>query len=80
MRTLSIKLPKTLEAKLAAAARRKATSKSVVVREALEAFLSQNGGPAPTSFAALAKDFIGCVDGGPRDLSYGKKHMRGFGK
>jgi hypothetical protein len=52
----------------------------MVVREALEDYLSRDGQPDPISFAALAKEFIGCVHGGPPDLSSNKKHMKGFGR
>jgi hypothetical protein len=80
MTTLSLKIPKTLEAKLNSTARRRRTTKSIVVREALEDYLSRDGQPSPSSFAALAKEFIGCVKGGPPDLATNKKHMKGFGR
>lgn len=80
MKSLSLKLSRTLEARLAAAARRSGRSKSAMVREALQAYLSRSGDAAVTSFATLAKDFLGCVDGGPPDLSYNQKLLKGLGK
>lgn len=80
MQNLSLKLPKTLGAKLTAAAKRRGASKSAVVREALHDYLDREGTPAAaTSFAELAREFIGCVDGGPVDLSYHQRHLKGFG-
>ena len=79
MQNISLKLPKTLEVKLTAAAKRRGASKSAVVREALHDYLEHDGAPAANSFAELAREFIGCVDGGPRDLSFNKRHLKGFG-
>lgn len=80
MNAISLKLPKTLDAKLAAAAKRRGATKSAIVREAIESYLNGNRARSQPSFAELAKDFIGCVDGGPPDLSYNKKYLKGFGK
>ncbi len=80
MKSLSLKLPRGLDSKLTAAARRNRTSKSAVVRDALEAYFANGRKPLPGSFAEAAKDLIGCVDFGPGDLSYNKKHMKGFGR
>ncbi|MDZ8226035.1 MULTISPECIES: DUF2281 domain-containing protein [unclassified Nostoc] len=32
------------------------------------------------SFLEAAKEFIGCVDGGPGDLATNKKYLEGFGR
>ena len=64
MKSLSLRLPNSLASKLSAAARKRRASKSVVVREALEAYLSN-----PFS-----------LHGGPGDLSHNPKHMEGFGQ
>jgi hypothetical protein len=81
MQNISLKLPKTLGTKLTAAAKRRGASKSAIVREALHHYLDLDGVPAHTnSFAELAREFIGCIDDdGPVDLSYHKRHMKGFG-
>ena len=80
METLSLKLPKELSVQLEAAAKRRKASKKAIVRAALEKYLAQEEPLPPGSFAALTKEFIGCLDGGPPDLSHNKKHMEGFGK
>jgi predicted DNA-binding protein len=80
MKTISLKLPKALDAKLYVTAKRRGATKSAIVREAIEDYLSRNGTTSSLSVAELAKELIGCVDGGPRDLSYNKKHMKGFGR
>jgi len=80
MKTTAVILPNALDAKLASVARQRRTTKSAIVRAALEQYLARNAEPSPESFAALAKDLIGCVSGGPPDLSYNKKHMEGFGR
>lgn len=80
MNTISLKLPKSLDTKLAATAKRRGASKSAIVREAIEDYFARNGATPSLSVAELAKELIGCVKGGPPDLSYNKKYMRGFGK
>ena len=61
-------------------AKRRGASKSAIVREAIEDYFAKNGAASSLSVAELAKELIGCVDGGPTDLSYNKKHMKGYGK
>jgi hypothetical protein len=80
MKTISVTLSEALDAKLASAAKQQGTTKSAIVRVALTHYLARNAEPPPESFAALAKDLIGCVPGGPPDLSYNKKHLEGFGR
>jgi predicted transcriptional regulator len=80
MNTLSLKLPDAVHAKLSLVAKRRGATKSAVIREALQDYLARQGVSSPGSFAALAKDFMGCIDGGPADLSHNKKHMKGFGR
>ena len=80
MKTISLKLPRTLDAKLSAVAKRQGATKSAIVREALESYLNGDRTRFQPSFAELAKDFIGCVEGAPPDLSYNKKYLKGFGK
>jgi predicted DNA-binding protein len=80
MNTISLKLSKELDAKLSTVAKRRGTTKSAIMRAALKQYLGRNGNVPPESFAVLAKEFIGSARGGPRDLSYNKKHMEGFGR
>ena len=78
MKALSLKLPDALDAKLAAAARRRRTSKSAVVRDALEAFLGAKGVRSGSALD-LVRDLAGCVEG-PGDLSYNKAYLRDLGR
>jgi predicted DNA-binding protein len=80
MNTISLKLSTDLDAKLAAVAKRRGTTKSAVVRAALKQYLEPTGAASPESFAVLAREFIGSASGGPPDLSYNKKHMEGYGR
>lgn len=79
MRTMSLKLPESLDERLAVVAAERSATKSAVVREALETYLRRRKGVQPRSCLALASDLVGCV-AGPTDLSFHKKHLKGFGK
>lgn len=74
MRSVSVRLPAEVDEMLTEVARRRRTSRSAVVRDALEA-LSRSG---PKTVAALAGDLVGCVEG-PGDLSTNPKYMDDFG-
>ena len=54
-------------------------SKSAVVREILDEYLSQGKPAAEVSCLDLAGDLIGCVEG-PGDLSTNPRYMSGFGR
>lgn len=75
MRTISLKLTEELEVRLALLAKQRRTSRSEVIRAALEAFEPLR----VTSFAAAAADLVGSVEG-PRDLSTSKRHLEGYGR
>ena len=79
MRSLSLKLPESLLAKLNLAAKRRGESMSALVREAIEAFLDAGPGRGKGSCLDLASDLAGSVKG-PRDLSFDKEHMGGYGQ
>lgn len=82
MKTLSLKLPASLKAKLDRVARQRGQSKSELVRAALEQFLAAKRRPEskrPISALELAGDLVGCVEG-PGDLATNPKYMEGFGK
>ena len=81
MRTVTIKLPDGLAARLEGLVRRRSTTRSAVVREAVESLLSREGSDADAgSCLDLARDLAGSLAGGPKDLSSNKKHLRGFGR
>ncbi len=77
---ITIRISESLVKRLKKHARMRRRSESALVREALENYL----GEAPTSSSAydLAREagLIGCVRGGPSDLSTNRKHFEGFGK
>lgn len=79
MKTLTLKLDESLCAKVVALAKRRGTTRSSVVRDAIKACLEeQKGGPVGSALA-LAKDLAGCLTG-PADLSTNRVHSRGFGR
>jgi len=75
MRVVSIKLPEGLDHELTEIARRRNTSRSAILREALEAFARGS----KRSVTAAAGDLVGSVRG-PRDLSTNPKHLTGYGE
>ena len=79
MKTVSLKLPDALDVKLSVFIRKRKVSKSVVIRDALEAYLAQEDEVDPSSFLESARDLCGSVDG-PEDLSTNPKHLDGYGQ
>jgi len=79
MKTLTVKVPEKLDLKLSAVAAKSGESKSDLIRAAIESILKINEAIAPTSCLDMAKDLVGSVEG-PSDLSYNKKHLKGYGK
>ncbi len=79
MKTLSLKLPESLFAKLTSTARERGESRSALVREAIETFIGGDNHISKGSCLDLSKDLVGCVKG-PADLSFNKKRMRGYGQ
>jgi len=79
MATFTCKLPPDLDARLAATSRARRTTKSVVVREILDAQLSRR--PARQKLRAydLVKHLVGRLSG-PRDLSRNARHLDDFGE
>ena len=75
MRTVSFKLPEHLDDALSDLARRRKSSRSALVREALEGLAS--GGRR--SVTAAVDALLGPLDG-PTDLSTNPRHMVGYGK
>jgi predicted transcriptional regulator len=79
MTTISLKLPESLAAKLTATAQNMGMSKSALVRQVLEEYLANDKTAVSGSCLELAADLVGSLSG-PGDLSFDKKHFRGFGK
>jgi metal-responsive CopG/Arc/MetJ family transcriptional regulator len=82
MKTISLKLPEGLHAKLERASKQRNRSKSDLVRDALEQFLNGEQRPKAkrvVSALELAGDLVGCVEG-PGDLSTNPKYLEDLGK
>lgn len=78
MKTISLKLPDEVDARLEARARELGRTKSDVTREALKRFLNE-GPTSGVSCLDLVRDLVGVVRG-PGDLASNKKHLRGYGR
>jgi predicted DNA-binding protein len=76
--TLSIKVSPHTKAELKAEARRRRTTPSHLLREAVEHVLSGRKS-RPTCFDA-AEDLLKNLDGGARDLSTHPRHLDEFGR
>ncbi len=82
MKTLSLKLPSRLSARLERVAKKRGQTKSELVRTALEQFLDRRPltrkAPQADSALALAGELVGgCA--GPGDLSTNPAYLEGFG-
>ena len=75
MRTVSFKLPEELNEELNRLARDLGTSRSALVREAIESLANAR----QRSVVALAGDLVGSLDG-PEDLATDRKHLAGYGR
>ena len=75
MRTVSLKLPEDLDQALTELAERRHTSRSALLREAVERLTREER----KTVGELASDLMGCVEG-PGDLATNPKHMKGFGE
>ena len=75
MRTITIKLPEHLERLLDELARQRGSTRSAVLRDALEAY----AGRARPTATAVAGDLVGSLRG-PRDLSTSPSHLDDFGE
>jgi ribbon-helix-helix CopG family protein len=78
MRTLTLKVPRALAIRLNAAVRRRGTTQSRLIREALEAHLVGARRRSGSCFD-LAEDLAGSVTGSS-DLSYNKRRLRHYGR
>jgi hypothetical protein len=78
MRTVTVKLSRSLANRLAAKARQRGGSQSDVIRAALEAHLA--GAVPGGSCLDLVRDLAGAVRSAPEDLSSNRRHLRGYGR
>ena len=79
--TTTVKLSPSLNVRVLSTARKRSTTKSTVIRDALEAYCpAENEAQAqPGSFLEVAREFAGCL-AGPADLSFNKKHLERYGR
>jgi len=80
MQTISLKLPDSLLARLEKESRQRRTSKSALVRAALERELSSGPRKRKPSCYDLARDLAGSVKGLPKDIATNPKYLEGFGE
>jgi len=77
MKTITIKVPESLEKKVVYEAQRQGISKSSLVREALASYLQT--AEKKDSALDLIRDIVGSVDG-PEDLSTNPEYLRDLGE
>ncbi len=80
MRTISLKLPERLLARLEEESRARRTTKSRVVRECLERGLAEAKARTEASCYDLAQDLAGSLKGLPADIATNSKYLEGFGR
>jgi hypothetical protein len=79
MTTISLKVPDELLSRLDSMARAKRTSRSSLVREALEEKIKASSRKTPLSLYEQSSDLCGKGKSGITDLASNPKHMKGFG-
>jgi hypothetical protein len=79
MRTITLKLPDGLAARVSAAVRRRGVTPSALVRSALEDRLGPEKNDRPGSCLELARDLRGSL-AGPTDLSSNRAHLKDYGR
>ena len=77
---ITVRIEESLRDKLDSIAESAGKTESDIVRDAIEDYVSRNG-PVATAYDAFKKaGVIGCVKGGPKDLSTNPKYMESFGR
>jgi Arc/MetJ-type ribon-helix-helix transcriptional regulator len=80
VRTITCKIPEKLDTELEAIARRKKTSKSEVVRDAILTSIEREKDQVRLSAHDLMQEGCGIVRGPERDRSWNRKRLEGFGR
>jgi predicted DNA-binding protein len=80
MRTISLKLPDHLLARLSEEACKRRMTKSSLVRESLEKTLLNGAAAGTVSCYDLARDLAGMLKRLPEDLADDPKYLRRFGE
>jgi hypothetical protein len=79
MKSISLKLPDDLYAKLVRLSKHRSAAKSDLIRDALEAYFAGVTYGSRLSCAELAGDLVGSL-AGPSDLATNPKHLREYGR
>ena len=79
MKTISLKIPNELLSRMDALAHANRTSRSALLREALETTLQAASGEAAPSLYERTADLCGKGRSGLGDLASNPKHLEGFG-
>lgn len=77
---LTIRVDDELQKQLAMVAHATGKTESQVVRDALRDYIARHGHVQTCYDVARAAGLIGCVKGGPTDVSTNPKYMEGFGR
>ena len=83
MSVLTCKLPQALDSRLAELAKRRCVTKSVLVREAIEAKIAEEAAiprREPANLTEALGDSVGSIASGKRDLARNKRHLKGYGR
>jgi hypothetical protein len=79
-RRLYVRIEPGLQSSLRRRAALAEKSESVIVREALDAYLAAVPPEVSAYDLAVKAGVIGCAKAAPQDLSINPKHLKGFGK
>lgn len=79
MPTITVKLPRPLAERLSRAVVRRRSTRSAIVREAIQALLAAEGGVAEGSCYDLSSDLAGVLTGSS-DLSSNRRRLKGYGR
>lgn len=77
---LSVRLPDHIQKQLQLLIRRTGRTESDLVREAISEYCEKQQAEPSCYDVAKQAGFLGCVEGGPDDLSVDPSHMEGFGR
>src|SRR5438132_8871404 len=77
---ITVRVPRTLTARLRSRSRAKGTTESELVREALENYLGHSAEERSAYELAEEAGIIGCLRAAPRNLSTNTRHLRGLPK
>lgn len=79
MTTIPLKVPDELVSRMDAMARAKKTSRSALLREALEEKLKESARKAPLNLYEQSADLCGMGSSGLGNLASNSRHLDGFG-